>query len=283
MGIKDNLLRERYDGDVYLRFTFDLDYDPRELKFVIEPMYTSILVNGVEVPPTDGEYFFDRSFRVADIHRLVHRGKNEITVRVHHYQSDYVYYVLYGGVSESLRNCLVFDTEIENAYLIGDFALRTDGIFTDSERFSTVYDGGFTLTKQPSSVPTDNVVTGGFPFYCGTMTVKFPYTYTAGAATHLCLDGRFAVAEVKVNGNAAGEMMFSRTLDLEGQLTEGENVIEVTITNSMRNLMGPHHRPDPEPHIVYPNLLSYEGEWNGRECAGYVPTYAFVKYGLKKG
>ena len=283
MGIKDNLLRERYNGDVHLRFTFEIDYEPRELKFVIEPMFTSVTVNGTPVTPTTDEYFFDRSFATADIHHLVRRGKNEITVRVNHYQSDYVYYVLYGGVSESLRNCLVFDTEIENAYLIGDFALRTDGTFTDGERYSTVYDRGFTLTAQPDFVPTESVVTGGFPFYCGPMTMEFSYSYTAGAPTHLCLDGRFAVAEISVNGKAAGEMMFKRTLDLAAHLKVGENVIKVKITNSMRNLMGPHHRPDPEPHIVYPNLLSYEGEWNGRECAGYVPTYAFVKYGIKKG
>jgi len=283
MGIKDNLMRERYNGEVYLRFTFEVDYEPRELKFVIEPMFDSVLVNGVEVHPTTEEYFFDRSFATADIHHLVHRGRNEITVRVHHHQSDYVYYVLYGGVSESLRNCLVFDTEIENAYLIGDFALRTDGTFTDGERCSTVYDGGFTLISQPDFVPTDNVVTGGFPFYCGPMAMEFSYSYTAGAPTHLCLDGRFAVAEISVNGKTAGEIMFSRVLDLADRLKEGENVIGVKITNSMRNLMGPHHRPDPEPHIVYPNLLSYEGEWNGRECEGYIPTYAFVKFGLKMG
>ena len=283
MGIKDNLLRRRYDGDVHLRFTFDLDYEPRDLKFVIEPMFDSVRVNGVEVHPSTDEYFFDRSFATAPIHNLVHRGRNEITVRVHHYQSDYVYHVLYGGVSESLRNCLVFDTEIENTYLIGDFAIKTDGKFTDGERCSTVYDGSFTLTVQSGTVPSGNVVHGGFPFYCGPMSLKFTYTCSAGDPTHLRLDGRFAVARIRVNGKDAGEMMFSRTLELAGQLIEGDNVIEVTITNSMRNLMGPHHRPDPEPHVVYPNLLSYEGEWNGRECEGYLPTYAFVKFGLKMG
>jgi hypothetical protein len=147
---------------------------------------------------------------------------------------------------------------------------------------STVYDGDFTLISQPDTVPASNIVRGGFPFYCGPIDVEFTYNYTPGSPTHLCLDGRFATAEITVNSNPAGEMLFTRTVDLAPHLKEGSNVIGVRLCNSMRNLMGPHHRPDPEPYIVYPNLLSYENEWHGRECAGYVPTYAFVKYGLKK-
>ncbi len=280
MGIKDNLLRERYNGRAYLRFTFELDYEPASLSVALEPMFKRVLVNGTEVHPSTDKYFFDRSFATADICSLVRRGKNEILVEVEHYQSDYVYHVLYDGVLESLRNCLVFDTELENIYLIGDFALRTDGSFTDSERNSTVYNGGFVLTEQPERVPSSNIVRGGFPFYCGPITLEFDCTYKAGDPTALRLNGRFATADITVNGNFAGTMMFSRVLELAPYLADGENTIAVTLCNSMRNLMGPHHRRDPEPYVVFPALFSYEKEWNGRECEDYVPTYAFVKYGL---
>ena len=53
-------------------------------------------------------------------------GKNELVFELDYYQDDYVYYVLYGGVSESLRNCLNFDTEIESVYLYGDFSVVCD-------------------------------------------------------------------------------------------------------------------------------------------------------------
>ncbi len=280
MGIRDNLLRERYNGSAYLRFTFELDYAPKSLAVALEPMFKRVTVNGTEVHPSTDKFFFDRSFATVDICSVVRLGKNEILVEVEHYQSDYVYHVLFDGVLESLRNCLVFDTEIENIYLIGDFALRTDGEFIDSERNSTVYNGGFTLVRQPNSVPSSNIVRGGFPFYCGPIDVEFDYTYTTGEPTHLKLNGRFATADISVNGQFAGTMLFSRVLDLAPLLNGGKNRIKVTLCNSMRNLMGPHHRRDPEPYIVFPALFSYEKEWNGRECEDYTPTYSFVKYGL---
>jgi len=282
MGIKDNLLRERYDGRVWLKFTYDVDYVPANLRVAIEPMYERVTVNGTEVTPDKANYWFDKSFATADIAALTKPGVNEIVIEVNHHQRDYVYYVLYSGVSESLRNCLVFDVEIENIYLIGDFALRTNGIFTDSVRSSVLYDGTFTLVAQPKVIPTRDIVRGGFPFYGGEIASKFTYNYAEGKPTVLKLDGRFATASVTVNGVPAGTMMFERTLDLAAWLTEGANDIEVTICNSMRNLMGPHHRNDPEPYGVGPGTFSYEKEWHGRECRGYVDRYAFVRYGMKK-
>ncbi len=282
MGIKDNLLRERYDGKVYLKFTYDVDYAPEKLRVAIEPMYERVTVNGVEVVPDKNKPWFDKSFATADVAALTKSGTNEIVIEVNHHQRDYVYYVLYSGVSESLRNCLVFDVEIENIYLIGDFALRCNGEFKDSVRSSVLYDGAFTLVKQPSVVPSRDIVRGGFPFYSGEIKTEFTYKYAPGKATVLKLDGRFATADIKVGGVYAGTMMFSRTLDLASYLTEGENTIEVTLCNAMRNTMGPHHRHDPEPYGVGPGTFSFEKEWHGRECRGYVERYAFVRYGMKK-
>jgi hypothetical protein len=281
-GVKDNLLRERYDGPVWLKFTFDCGSVPSSLKFVVEPMYTRVTVNGTEIAPSKDDWWFDRSFASAEIAPFTKEGLNEIVVEVNHHQPDYVYYVLFSPVSESLRNCLVFETEIEPCYLVGDFALRCNGIFEDGERNSTVYDGGFTLVKQPSSVPARDVVRGGFPFYGGPLATEFAYEWKEGMPTVLKCDGRFAAADVTVNGESAGSMLFFRTLDLAPFLKEGKNTVGVKIVNSMRNAMGPHHRHDPEPYGLGPNTFSFEKEWNGRECRGYVPRYAFVKFGLKK-
>ena len=283
MGIKDNLLREQYSGKVYLKFTFTLEYQPKNLRAVLEPMYERVTVNGTEVVPSKADWWFDKSFASAEISALTHEGVNEIVVEVNHYQRDYVYYVLYSGVSESLRNCLVFDTEIENMYLVGDFAVRCDGVFADDQRNSTTFDGTFTLTAQPEVVPAENIVRGGFPFYSGKIKTAFTYQYSDVKPTALRLGGRFACAEITVNGEKAGTMLFEREIDLSAWLKDGENEIGVTIANSMRNTMGPHHRHDPEAYSVGPGTFSFEKEWNGRQCGGYVDRYAFVKYGMKKG
>ncbi|MBQ8642525.1 MAG: hypothetical protein IJ480_09945 [Clostridia bacterium] len=283
-GIKDNLLREQYSGRVWIRYTFTAaeDYRADDLRLVVEPMgQDSVTVNGTAVQPAKENWWFDRNFASVNIAPYVKAGENEVIVSLNHYQRDYVYYVLYSGVSESLRNCLVFDTEIEAAYLVGDFALETAGTFTDDVKNSRLYEGEFVLTNQRDNVSITDVVKDGYPFFGGSMTVKFPYDYKAGDATVLALTGRFATASVKVNGTPAGDMLFLRHVDLTAYLREGVNEIEITFAGAMRNLMGPHHRHDPEPMGVGPGTFSFEKEWKGRECAGYLDRYAFVRFGIE--
>ena len=283
-GIKDNLLREQYNGRVWIKYTFTAadDYKADDLRLVVEPMgQDSVTVNGVEVAPSKENWWFDRNFASVNIAPYVKAGVNEVIVSLNHYQQDYVYYVLYSGVSESLRNCLVFDTEIEAAYLVGDFALATGGEFTESVRNSRLYEGDFVLTGQKDTVAITDVVKDGYPFFGGHMAVKYTYDYKAGDATVLALTGRFATASVKVNGAAAGDMLFLRHVDLAEFLREGENEIEIDFACAMRNLMGPHHRHDPEPTGVGPGTFSIEKEWNGRECGGYLDRYAFVRFGVE--
>ncbi len=283
-GIKDNLLREQYNGRVWIKYTFTAaeGYKADDLRLVVEPMgQDCVTVNGVEVQPSKDAWWFDRNFASVNIAPWVKAGVNEVVVALNHYQRDYVYYVLYSGVSESLRNCLVFDTEIEAAYLVGDFALETAGTFTDDVKNARLYEGDFVLTNQKCSVSIGDVVKDGYPFFGGHMAVKFSYDYKAGDATILALTGRFATASVKVNGTAAGDMLFLRHVDLAEYLREGENEIEIDFAGAMRNLMGPHHRHDPEPMGVGPGTFSFEKEWNGRECRGYLDRYAFVRFGVE--
>ncbi len=285
MGIKDNLLRERYDGDLWLRFTFDASAEyiksAESLRISVEPMNVKeVRINGSEVYEIPGAWWFDKKFTVYDILPYTKEGRNEITIKLHHWQRDYVYYVLYGGVSESLRNCLVFDCEVEDIYLLGDFCVKCDGKFTDGERRSVLFDGKFSLEPQRDEIHISDIVTDGYPFYAGHFKSSFVYNYSEGMPTVLKLTGRYAVCDVTVNGSEAGTLMFSNYLDISDHLREGKNEIILNMCNSNRNLMGPHHRHDPEPYALGPNTFSYEKEWNGRECDGYVERYAFVRYGF---
>ncbi|MBQ4628532.1 MAG: hypothetical protein IJB44_05600 [Clostridia bacterium] len=283
-GIKDNLFREKYSGKAWIKYTFTTDenFVAKDLRFVLEPMnQQSVTVNGIEITANENDWWFDRAFKVYDITKAVKAGENEITVCIDYYQRDYVYYVLYGGVSESLRNCLAFDTEVEPAYMIGDFALKTDKPFTEEARNAELYDGTFVLTEQKDSVYIRDIVKDGYPFYCGTAKVRYNYDYKNGEPTVIALNGRFAVCKVKVNGENAGEMMFRNHIDLENLLKEGENEIILEFTNSMRNLMGPHHRHDAEPYGVGPSTFSFEKEWKSRECRSYADRYAFVRFGVE--
>ncbi len=282
-ALKNRLYEMRYRGELWLRFEFDVEELPDSLCVAAEPLrYTSFSVNGSPVTLTDKPWF-DKSFLSADVRPYVKVGKNEIVFSVSYFQRDYVYYVLFGDVSESLRNCLWFDTELENIYLFGDFALKTDrACFVYGEKNSVCYDGSFAVCRSRDEVRPYDLVTEGYPFFAGSVTLCTEYTHVSGGPTLLELDGRYATARIRLNGADAGELFFSQSIDLSGLLREGKNELTVTVTSSNRNLMGPHHRPDPEPYSVGPSTFSYEGEWEkGVYDENYLERYAFVRFGFQ--
>ena len=76
-------------------------------------------------------------------------------------------------------------------------------------------------------------------------------------------------------------LMFTDRIDLAEFLSDGENEIEIALTNSNRNLMGPHHGHDPEPWGVGPGTFSMENGWDeNNQCGGYVNRYSFVRFGI---
>lgn len=283
-AVKDMLFKQRYEGKLYLRYPFTTDHVPERLRVCVEKMkYGSVKINGSPVVLENIPYF-DRATYTADIAPFVKAGNNEITLELDYYQRDYVYYVLYGGVSESLRNCLAFDTEIESIYLYGSFAVKTEGNFEPCPKNAMRYAGDFVLTAQKPEIDVTDIVKDGYPFYAGKITVSTVYDYKKGMPTELYATGRRAVCNVSVNGRHVADLMFTDHVNIKKYLTEGENKITLTLCNSCRNLMGPHHRHDPEPFGVGPGTFSFENEWdvNGEVCPGYNPAYSFVRFGIDK-
>ena len=281
--IRDELLSSRFNGEITLAFPFEIRELPTSLEVITEPMgANTITVNG-RVVSLGTESALDRSFRVTDIAPYVQLGENRIELSLRYWQSEYVYYVLYGGVSETLRNCLVFDTEIENLYLRGSFALdMKKEHFVAEEHHAYRYDpeNGMALIRPKSQIDIRNLVTDGYPFYCGEFTASAKLRYQAGDPTVLHLTGRYATARVQVNGKEAGNVLFSEYVELKDFLREGENTVTVTICNNYRNLMGPHHRAEAEPLGVGPGTFSFEKKWKNGQCEGFDGRYAFVRFGI---
>ena len=284
--IRDTLLSERYKGKLWLKFDFTCDCVPEDVRVAVEPFYKSAFINGVEIFPDKSKPWFDPSFATADISSLLTLGKNTLTLEIDYFQRDYVYYVLYCGVSESLRNCLNFDTEIECPYLVGSFGVKCVGAFNSEPhsalRFAPTDEVKFRLTELPNKVDPRNLVESGFPFFGGKLCLTFDYDYEPGAPTVLSLDGRFATAEITVNGKRAAHMLFEKIADLGCFLTPGKNVITMTVSTAMRNTLGPHHRSEAEPYGVGPGTFSFEREWHDKICPSYDPRYAFIKFSVIK-
>ncbi len=307
--IRDNLLRERFEGQLSMKYTFTVEGEklPSSLYAVVEPMrYTEITVNGREAAFTEG-WRIDRRFRMIDLSGLVKRGENTVLLTFRYFQREQVYRVLYGGGNEALRNCLAFDTEVEPIYLYGDFDVRmrgdgaSDGVFVSEEGRAYAggigldqrnrpaalnpirtyrADGRFVLTERSERIDLTDIVRDGYPFFAGEMTASKSLSYRKGDPTRLRLGGRFAVCRAVINGVDLGVKLFSDEYELAPYLKEGENRLTVTLCFSNRNLLGPHNRENPEPLSLGPSTFSFEKEWNDGECKSFVPRKAFVRFGV---
>lgn len=112
------------------------------------------------------------------------------------------------------------------------------------------------------------------------MTVSTIIEYKPGDPTRLKLGGRFSTVRAIINDHDLGVNIFSDEFELAPYLRKGENKLTLTLCFSNRNLMGPHNRENPEPSSVGPQIFSFENEWDGDKCAGYVDAKAFVRFGI---
>ena len=281
--IRDELLQMRFNGQLTLRFPFEIKELPKTLKVITEPFNSdSVRVNGVDVKIGE-DFAIDRSFRVTDIAKCLKVGENYIDMTFRYWQRDYIYYVLYGGVSETLRNCLVFDTELENIYLVGDFRLdMKKENFTNEPNNAYRYsaDLGMSLIGQRPSLDASDIVLDGYPFYCGSVSFVSKLDYKPGDPTLLRLEGRYATAHISVNGKPVGKLIFDKQIDLKDYLSEGENEISITLFNNYRNLLGPHHFHVAEPINLNPRTFSFEGAWKDGVPSTFNGNYAFVRFGI---
>ncbi|MBQ9922928.1 MAG: hypothetical protein IJO52_12140 [Clostridia bacterium] len=284
MAASDRLMHERQSRTVFLKYTFDVREIPGSIYAEAENVnYKSITLNGRAIT-LDKQGEIDRSFISGDISAYVKPGVNELVFELDYYQDEHVYYVMYDCKegTESLRNCLTFDTDIEAVYIRGDFIVKSDCEFTDNAKDTKICDGGFYIASPIDRIDASYIPTQGFTFFAGEMVLEKTFTAEDTNLT-LALDGRFAFCEVIVNGKSVKKLMFDRTCDLSDYLVKGENTLTLRLINGNRNLLGPFHvKHDPEPFGVSPSTFDRYKSWTGSESPTYRDSYSFVKFGLDK-
>ena len=273
MGVFDEMLKKRYKGDLYLKYEFFVKGIPEKCELLIENTnLISVAVNG-KTAVKAGTSDVEKELFVYDIAKLLKTGKNEIVAKINYYQSENVYYALFGeNVTESLKNCLAYDTDIEAAYLKGEFGVYGD--FKEGKAENVVLGNDFYLDKQKRDIAC--LIKDGYPFFKGDITLMQKIN-VEDVNAKLVIDGRFHLIEVKVNGRYVGKMLFSDQLDLTGYLNKGENEIELTLTVGNRNLLGPFHSLEEEPLGVGPYTFERFGTWKNGKSEYVAPYYAFVK------
>jgi len=226
-----------------LTYEFNVVEKPegRVLLAIETPERFEISVNGARVKYSGKGYWVDTSFKTIDISELVKEGVNTIEV---------------SGVAR-------LDTEIESCYVVGEFAVEN----IDNREFR--------IRRERKTCELGDFVYKGYPFYPGSLRLvkKFSLGREPGRAVLRFKGLSAVVTEVFVNGKRAGVLfMRPHELDVSGLLRKGENVLELVLTSSLRNLLGPHHHRAGELFSVGPG--SFMSEW--------VDRYCFVPFGLEK-
>jgi len=262
----EELLRRDYKGRITVRYEFVLR-DLVSVRLIMEKAkLISASVNGKHV--SFGRNDYDINFVEADITFALTIGKNVFEYSFDFYQHDGVHFALFDPLAtESLKNCLYYDTSIENVYLKGEFSVNDDLEICKKVKIGKV---------------TDKLYECGYPFFKGELTLKGRIVKPESGRTVLDLRGRFMTALVKI-GKKQRLFALDNKGDVTDMLSDGENDVEIVLRSSMRNIFGPHHfAPVPEPYGVSPYNFEFRGCWIGDENArDYTDNYNFVPFGVR--
>jgi len=256
-GFKDSsggrIKTDARETRIKLQYDFNLQAGRdkiKELCLVLEtPEKFNIKVNGETINNRDfKDWWIDTSFRRADILPALKQGKNIIEL-------SYEYKPRYDSKPV---------IELESCYVTGDF--RVD--VRDNKNF--------VLLADSAGLRTGDWVEQGYPFFAGTIayTQKLRLRKNDKERIFIEFDGvSGAVVKVAVNRREAGLLAWAPyRLEITQALRDGENEIRIELTNSLHNLLGPHHHKDGELISAGPGSWSDEANW--------VDEYNFVKCGL---
>ena len=279
MGIFQQMLQERYEGTLYLKTGFTVKSKPNAIWLLAETGRTAwVRVNGQKVEFTASSDL-DRNILKADIASCVTEGENEILVCMNYYQSEDVYYALFGeNVTETLRNCLVYDTDIEPMYLFGDFGVYEQDGYQVGQYPQVRLGRHFYLDKRTTKI--DHFIENGYPFFAGTMRLRQTLELQ-NPNVLLKFAGQFQSAKLFVNGHETGTFLMENTLDISAYAVAGKNEIELELVVSNRNLMGPHHCQGQEmPTTVWVSTFELDGTWENGRSSQYRDSYALIQVDL---
>ena len=273
MGAFALLLEERYQGDLYLKYSFNVNDIPSKCLALVEDCHNiSLTINGTKIEKSGSLY--EKDLWTYNVQKALKTGLNEIIVHIDFRQSEDVYYALFGeDVQESLKNCLVYPTTIEAIYLMGDFGV--DGDYRNGEQKDIVIANEFVITKQRKQIK--ELIKDGFPFFKGDIALEQEIDID-DVNQLLVFDERFQMIDVYVNDQFVKRLIFKYKLDLSKYLKIGKNKIKLILTVSNRNLMGIHHDNAEEPLSIGPYSFERFGTWKKDGTSPiFKKRYSFVK------
>ena len=221
-----------------VRYQFDSDRS-RPLDLVVEDAHRlDIYVNGEKVISQTDSWWLDPSFKRIPVGDRVKAGKNVVV----------------------LKGRRASDLSMEDAYLLGDFAVRVSGL-----KIPVLTDEDHTCRD------ISDLRESGYPFYAGTMKLETEIMVEDHPGRPYVefdeLGG--TIAEFTINGTALGKVFWREyRLEVGKALKPGRNRITVKLINDLRNLLGPRHWKGDKFKGVSPHSFRDADGWTD----GYVGT-----------
>ncbi|MDD4689483.1 MAG: hypothetical protein PHE51_07025 [Eubacteriales bacterium] len=284
LDIQINACNLKRRVDIRCDWHIDIKDIPSEIYLGIEtPEIFNITINGEKVDNTSKGNFIDKSIIMIDIAKHLKEGENIITTECDFVQSEDTYAMYERCIGfEGIKNRFTYDMEIEPMYLIGDFGVKDTVPVKKLDRNAERMKKGFAIVKAPTEINLEDIQSQGFRFFAGEMTLTKKIMID-DTNKQICLEKKGINAiKVKVNGGKEHLLLWDPlTIDLSKELVIGENEIEITIINNLRNLMGPHHLDVGECYQVGPaSFYKNNPIWKGWPPAVWNEDYCFVETGI---
>jgi len=265
----DELIFENYVGQLYVRYYFTAETEGDFTLMTGNNRIKYVHFDAINIELNQSNY--DIMYCETAL-KNVEKGEHYIEFLIDYYQDPSVRHAVFDeGVTESLRNCLVYNTTIEPIFIKGDFSVVKEGVISAPMQICGV----------------DNLQEKGLKFFAGKVCFEGELDLKSTACT-LRLSGKYMSARVYVNGHYAGSAVLDEEVDISEFAKVGKNRVEITITSSLRNMYGPHHvRGVGEIYGISPRWFTFRGCWKGDEALlfgqyTYAPDYEYAPFGLEK-
>ena len=285
------------------KYSFTADFStrrPESVHLIVEsPAAYDVILNGLPVLADQQQggqaelgWWRDIAFHRLDVSQLLNpQARNDVVLRrVITGEAERLRLMTQPETGPEERNRLRYGQEIEPVYILGDFLVRSQAPFQDVDRGAVRTRGRFVLADDWTQSTTGDLVEQGLPFYAGgvrlSQTVNVPEKALRSAAgATLTFDPPNAItARVILNKKslpARGWRPYE--FEIGDLLSPGRNEVQVELTGSCRNLLGPHHNVNGELHAVGPESFRGLGSWTGEKGSPentWDDSYTFTRFGL---
>jgi len=240
LAIQQILTEQNYHGAVELRYVIKSKTAISNAALALEEAAAfEIMLNGKKVPAEKSGFYLCRDFQQVDLPEL-HSGSNELILKREFAPLTKPTNAM-ASLYEKLSGC-----ELENCYLLGDFSVECASEYTLTNCLRINRNA---ILDAEKSIVSGNLTANGYPFYAGKIRLKkefiLPESVPSKALLKLPVPDA-AVTGIEVNGKLQGAVAwFPYELAVEN-LHPGKNELVLEISSTLRNIIGPFHRPQGE-------------------------------------